>query len=55
MLANVVPSCRSCNTSKCNAEVTTWMRRKKLNEREFLLRQAEINKTLADDADQPFR
>ena len=32
-LANVVPACRSCNASKWNAEVTTWMRRKKLDER----------------------
>ena len=50
MLANVVPSCRSCNTSKCNAEVTTWMRRKKLDEGAFLLRQSEINRTLATGA-----
>jgi 5-methylcytosine-specific restriction endonuclease McrA len=49
-LANVVPSCRSCNTSKCNAEVTTWMRRKKLDERGFLVRQAEINRDLAAEA-----
>ncbi len=48
-LANVVPCCRSCNTSKCNTEVTSWMRRKKLKEREFLLRQAEINRMLAKD------
>jgi 5-methylcytosine-specific restriction endonuclease McrA len=46
---NVVPSCRSCNTSKCNAEVTSWMRRKKLDERLFLLRQAEINQALTVD------
>ncbi len=46
-LANVVPSCRSCNASKCNAEVTTWMRRKKLDEAAFLVRQAEINRMLA--------
>ena len=38
-LTNVVPCCRSCNASKCNTEVTTWMRRKKLDEREFLTRQ----------------
>ncbi len=44
---NVVPCCRSCNTSKCNAEVTSWMRRKKLDERAFLLRQAEISASLA--------
>ena len=39
---NVVPACGSCNASKCNLEVTTWMRRKKLDERAFLVRQAEI-------------
>jgi hypothetical protein len=27
--------------------VTTWMRRKKLDERGFLVRQAEINRDLA--------
>lgn len=41
-LANVVPSCPSCNASKCNSEVTTWLRRKKLDERTFLIRQTEI-------------
>ena len=41
-LANIVPACRSCNASKCNVEVTTWMRRKKLDEQAFLVRQAEI-------------
>lgn len=41
-LANVVPACRSCNASKCNAEVTAWLRRKRLDERAFLLRQLEI-------------
>ena len=45
-LANVVPSCASCNSSKCNAEVTTWMRRKKLDEKAFLLRQVQINQIL---------
>jgi 5-methylcytosine-specific restriction endonuclease McrA len=49
VIDNVVPSCRSCNTSKCNTEVTSWMRRKKLDEREFLLRQAEIKRVLATD------
>ncbi len=52
-LANVVPSCRSCNASKCNAEVTTWMRRKKLDEKSFLVRQAEINQMLAAEAVDP--
>ena len=49
VLDNVVPSCRTCNTSKCNAEVTTWMRRKKLDEKAFLLRQSEINRILTAD------
>jgi hypothetical protein len=46
-LGNVVPVCRSCNASKCNTEVTTWLRRKRLDERAFLLRHAEISSTLA--------
>ena len=41
-LENVVPACGSCNASKCNDEVTSWLRRKKLDERGFLLRQREI-------------
>jgi 5-methylcytosine-specific restriction endonuclease McrA len=41
-VANVVPACRSCNASKCNAELTTWMRRKKYDESAFLTRQWEI-------------
>jgi 5-methylcytosine-specific restriction endonuclease McrA len=41
-LANVVPACRSCNTSKCNHEVTGWLRRKRLDERTFLLRHRDI-------------
>lgn len=39
---NVVPACGSCNASKCNAEVTTWMRRKRLDEGRFLVRHAQI-------------
>ena len=46
-LDNVVPACRSCNTSKCNDEVTGWLRRKRLDERAFLLRHAEIQNGLA--------
>jgi len=42
-----VPACRSCNASKCNDEVTGWMRRKRLDERSFLLRQIEISRSLA--------
>lgn len=45
-LGNVVPVCRSCNASKCNAEVTSWMRRRRLDERTFLLRHHEINSEL---------
>jgi HNH endonuclease len=41
-LDNVVPACPSCNTSKCNAEVTGWLRRKRLDERAFLLRYIEV-------------
>ncbi|MEU4650836.1 HNH endonuclease [Nocardia fluminea] len=41
-LGNVVPACGSCNASKCNAEVTGWLRRKKLDERSFLVRHYEI-------------
>ena len=41
-LENVVPACASCNASKCNAEVTAWMRRKRLDEAAFLLRWASI-------------
>jgi 5-methylcytosine-specific restriction endonuclease McrA len=45
-LTNIVPACRSCNASKCNAEVTTWMRRRRLDERTFLLRHVAINAEL---------
>ena len=46
-VGNVVPACRSCNASKCNAELTGWMRRKKLDERAFLVRQAQVVALLA--------
>ncbi len=46
-VSNVVPACRSCNASKCNAELTTWMRRKKLDEATFLTRQWQIAAGLA--------
>jgi 5-methylcytosine-specific restriction endonuclease McrA len=42
---NIVPACRSCNASKGNHEVTTWMRRKGLDERAFLQRHLEIQRT----------
>lgn len=47
-LDNVVPACRSCNTSKCNLEVTGWLRRKRLDERTFLLRHLEIRRSILD-------
>lgn len=39
---NVVPACRSCNSSKRNHEVTAWMRRRRLDERVFLERHLVI-------------
>jgi 5-methylcytosine-specific restriction endonuclease McrA len=41
-LENVVPACRTCNASKCNDEVTSWMRRRRLDEPRFLLQWATI-------------
>ena len=46
-LANIAPACSSCNTSKCNDEVTGWLRRKRFDERAFLLRHHEIQSALA--------
>ncbi|AZG46699.1 hypothetical protein D7316_03300 [Gordonia insulae] len=43
---NVVPACRSCNASKCNSEVTGWMRRKKLDEEAFLRRVIAVSALL---------
>jgi 5-methylcytosine-specific restriction endonuclease McrA len=55
-LDNVAPACGSCNASKCNDEVTGWLRRKKLDERNFLLRHHEIRTTLAVQfGDEPAR
>lgn len=48
-VGNVVPACRSCNASKCNDEVTGWLRRKRLDERAFLLRHAEVQRAMALD------
>lgn len=45
-LENVVPACASCNASKHNDEVTAWLRRKRLDERDFLLRHATILRAL---------
>jgi 5-methylcytosine-specific restriction endonuclease McrA len=46
-LDNVVPACRSCNTSKCNEEVTGWLRRRRLGDEAFLLRHLEVRTELA--------
>jgi len=46
-LDNIVPACTSCNTSKCNDEVTGWLRRKRMKESLFLLRYAQIKTRLA--------
>ncbi|MGZ4508189.1 MAG: HNH endonuclease [Blastococcus sp.] len=46
-LDNIAPACRSCNASKCNDEVTGWLRRKRLDERAFLVRHVEIRAALA--------
>ena len=43
---NVVPACGPCNASKCNDEVTGWLRRKRLDERLFLERYVAIRATL---------
>jgi len=47
---NVVPACRSCNASKCNDEVTAWLRRKRLDERAFLVRLVEVRRLLGAGA-----
>src|SRR5215207_9280629 len=46
-LDNVAPACRSCNASKCNDEVTGWLRRRRLDERGFLMRHMEIGSALS--------
>jgi 5-methylcytosine-specific restriction endonuclease McrA len=45
-LDNVVPACAACNASKCNDEVTGWLRRKRLDERTFLERYVSIRADL---------
>ncbi|KAA0120168.1 HNH endonuclease [Mycolicibacterium sp. P9-22] len=45
-IENVVPACAACNASKCNEEVTHWMRRKRLDERAFLTRYIEIRSAM---------
>lgn len=45
---NVVPACGSCNASKSNGEVTSWLRRRRLDESAFLLRLLEVQQFFAD-------
>jgi hypothetical protein len=45
-----VPACGSCNASKCNDEVTGWLRRKRLDERAFLVRHHEVTALLTPAA-----
>ena len=47
-LDNLAPACGSCNASKCNDEVTGWLRRKRLDERAFLARHLEIQARLRE-------
>ena len=46
-LDNIAPACGSCNASKCNEEVTSWLRRKKFDEGAFLVRHLQIRAELA--------
>src|SRR5688572_25337880 len=46
-LENLAPACGSCNASKCNHEVTGWLRRLRFDERAFLVRHVEISAELA--------
>ena len=46
-LGNIAPACSSCNASKCNDEVTGWLRRKRFDERAFLERYLQIKASLA--------
>ena len=46
-LDNIAPACGSCNASKCNEEVTSWLRRKKFDEGAFLVRHLQISAELA--------
>ena len=46
-LDDIAPACASCNASRCNDEVTAWLRRKRLDERTFPERHLEVQATLA--------
>ena len=46
-LENIAPACASCNASKSNDEVTSWLRRKRLSERDFLMTHIQVQAELA--------
>lgn len=46
-LDNVAPACASCNASKSHSEVTSWLRRTKRSERDFLERHIDVQRQLA--------
>ncbi|MEO7269341.1 MAG: HNH endonuclease [Knoellia sp.] len=46
-LDNIAPACGPCNASKCNDEVTGWLRRKRYDERAFLGRLWEVRALLS--------
>ena len=46
-LDNIAPACASCNASKSHSEVTSWLRRTKRSERDFLTRHIEVQAQLA--------
>jgi 5-methylcytosine-specific restriction endonuclease McrA len=48
-LDNIAPACSACNASKCNQEVTSWLRRRRLDEGAFLVRHGEIQSRLAQE------
>jgi len=54
-VTNVVPACPTCNASKGDAEVTAWLRHKRLDETRFLTRFLVIRAQFAADgtADRP--
>lgn len=41
-VTNVVPACGPCNASKSALEVTTWLRRRRRDERAFLERHLAV-------------
>jgi 5-methylcytosine-specific restriction endonuclease McrA len=45
-LTNIAPACGPCNASKGNQEVTTWLRQRRYDEREFLTRHLAVQADL---------